>query len=106
MWLLLCLSVGWNKCLFMRWFSYHVNISLSVTTCYDIRGKGKERKKMEAQEARGGVKRFVYISAADFGVVNYLLIGYYEGKVMSTVYMLFFRLHALVWNPFILHVFF
>ncbi|XP_030541351.1 uncharacterized protein At1g32220, chloroplastic isoform X2 [Rhodamnia argentea] len=27
-----------------------------------------------------GVKRFVYISAADFGVVNYLLRGYYEGK--------------------------
>lgn len=27
-----------------------------------------------------GVKKFVYISAADFGVVNYLLQGYYEGK--------------------------
>ncbi|XP_070010444.1 uncharacterized protein At1g32220, chloroplastic-like isoform X1 [Nicotiana tabacum] len=27
-----------------------------------------------------GVKRFVYISAADFGVANYLLQGYYEGK--------------------------
>ncbi|CAA2974320.1 Hypothetical predicted protein [Olea europaea subsp. europaea] len=27
-----------------------------------------------------GVKRFVYISAADYGVVNYLLRGYYEGK--------------------------
>lgn len=27
-----------------------------------------------------GVKRFVYISAADFGVANYLLHGYYEGK--------------------------
>ncbi|KAG9130753.1 hypothetical protein Leryth_012685 [Lithospermum erythrorhizon] len=30
--------------------------------------------------AEEGVKRFVYISAADFGVVNYLLQGYYEGK--------------------------
>ncbi|THG22209.1 uncharacterized protein At1g32220, chloroplastic-like isoform X1 [Camellia sinensis] len=30
--------------------------------------------------AKKGVKRFVYISAADFGVVNYLLKGYYEGK--------------------------
>ncbi|KAL2346635.1 hypothetical protein Fmac_000635 [Flemingia macrophylla] len=30
-----------------------------------------------------GVKRFVYISAADFGVVNYLLQGYYEGKLMK-----------------------
>ncbi|KAG2400372.1 uncharacterized protein HKW66_Vig0097740 [Vigna angularis] len=29
-----------------------------------------------------GVKRFVYISAADFGVVNYLLQGYYQGKVI------------------------
>ncbi|KAJ0090979.1 hypothetical protein Patl1_12650 [Pistacia atlantica] len=27
-----------------------------------------------------GVKRFVYISAADFGIANYLLHGYYEGK--------------------------
>ncbi|CAH9107877.1 unnamed protein product [Cuscuta epithymum] len=30
--------------------------------------------------AEEGVKRFVYISAADFGFVNYLLQGYYEGK--------------------------
>ncbi|CAL0305743.1 unnamed protein product [Lupinus luteus] len=30
--------------------------------------------------AEQGVKRFVYISAADFGIVNYLLQGYYEGK--------------------------
>ncbi|XP_062024411.1 uncharacterized protein At1g32220, chloroplastic [Rosa rugosa] len=27
-----------------------------------------------------GVKRFVYVSAADFGLANYLLRGYYEGK--------------------------
>ncbi|KAH7672215.1 putative oxidoreductase protein [Dioscorea alata] len=30
--------------------------------------------------AEQGVKRFVYISAADFGLANYLLQGYYEGK--------------------------
>ncbi|XP_050226408.1 uncharacterized protein At1g32220, chloroplastic isoform X2 [Mercurialis annua] len=30
--------------------------------------------------AEQGVKRFVYISAADFGLINYLLRGYYEGK--------------------------
>ncbi|XWS70545.1 hypothetical protein CRYUN_Cryun03dG0056600 [Craigia yunnanensis] len=30
--------------------------------------------------AEKGVKRFVYISAADFGLANYLLQGYYEGK--------------------------
>ncbi|KAK7352618.1 hypothetical protein VNO80_18042 [Phaseolus coccineus] len=27
-----------------------------------------------------GVKRFVYISSADYGVVNYLVQGYYQGK--------------------------
>ncbi|XWS17893.1 hypothetical protein CRYUN_Cryun33cG0107500 [Craigia yunnanensis] len=31
--------------------------------------------------AEKGVKRFVYISAADFGLVNYLLKGYYGGKL-------------------------
>ncbi|CAN1816497.1 Uncharacterized protein At1g32220, chloroplastic [Linum perenne] len=31
--------------------------------------------------AEKGVKRFVYISAADFGLANYILRGYYEGKV-------------------------
>ncbi|CAN1816493.1 Uncharacterized protein At1g32220, chloroplastic [Linum perenne] len=30
--------------------------------------------------AEKGVKRFVYISAADFGLANYILRGYYEGK--------------------------
>lgn len=30
--------------------------------------------------AEKGVKRFVYISAADFGLASYLLRGYYEGK--------------------------
>lgn len=30
--------------------------------------------------AEEGVKRYVYISAADFGLASYLLQGYYEGK--------------------------
>ncbi|KAJ9537181.1 hypothetical protein OSB04_029914 [Centaurea solstitialis] len=30
--------------------------------------------------AEKGIKRFVYISASDFGVINYLLQGYYDGK--------------------------
>nr|KAJ0201201.1 hypothetical protein LSAT_V11C600304940 [Lactuca sativa] len=30
--------------------------------------------------AEKGVKRFVYISAADTGVINYFLQGYYDGK--------------------------
>ncbi|GAB4825457.1 hypothetical protein Ancab_008330 [Ancistrocladus abbreviatus] len=30
--------------------------------------------------AEHGTKRFVYISAADFGLANYLLKGYYDGK--------------------------
>ncbi|KAI4991319.1 hypothetical protein ZWY2020_039690 [Hordeum vulgare] len=33
--------------------------------------------------AEKGIKRFVYVSAADFGLVNYLLQGYYEGKVLQ-----------------------
>lgn len=43
-----------------------------------------------------GVKRFVYISAADFGLANYLLQGYYEGKVLSWLLIYFF--HLLVRN--------
>lgn len=31
-----------------------------------------------------GVKRFVYISAADFGVINNLIRGYFQGKVLSS----------------------
>ena len=34
-----------------------------------------------------GVKRFVYISAADFGLAKYLLSGYYEGKVSSNNFL-------------------
>ncbi|XP_076932639.1 uncharacterized protein At1g32220, chloroplastic-like [Bidens hawaiensis] len=30
--------------------------------------------------AEKGIKRFVYISAAGFGVINYLIQGYYDGK--------------------------
>lgn len=37
-----------------------------------------------------GVKRFVYISAADFGVINYLLKGYYEGKVQFMEWFSYF----------------
>ncbi|CAL5358772.1 unnamed protein product [Camellia sinensis] len=35
---------------------------------------------LDCLHSERSVKRFVYISAADFGVVNYLLKGYYEGK--------------------------
>lgn len=39
-----------------------------------------------------GVKRFVYVSAADFGLANYLVRGYYEGKVCYLwVYLYFIR---------------
>ncbi|PWA93603.1 NAD(P)-binding Rossmann-fold superfamily protein [Artemisia annua] len=30
--------------------------------------------------AEKGIRRFVYISASDFGVINYLIQGYYDGK--------------------------
>lgn len=41
-----------------------------------------------------GVKRFVYISAADFGLVNYLLQGYYEGKVCLFFFLLLKRMQT------------
>ncbi|XP_070021043.1 uncharacterized protein At1g32220, chloroplastic isoform X2 [Nicotiana sylvestris] len=51
-----------------------------------------------------GVKRFVYISAADFGVANYVLQGYYEGKRAAETelltrypYGVFFRNNSEAW---------
>ncbi|KAF9684067.1 hypothetical protein SADUNF_Sadunf04G0079100 [Salix dunnii] len=41
-----------------------------------------------------GVKRFVYISAADFGLVNYLLKGYYAGKRSTETELLDKFLHG------------
>ncbi|KAF5935238.1 hypothetical protein HYC85_026367 [Camellia sinensis] len=51
----------------------------SNSCMYKINGTANTNAIRAAAEK--GVKRFVYISAADFGVVNYLLKGYYEGKV-------------------------
>ncbi|XP_058002127.1 uncharacterized protein At1g32220, chloroplastic isoform X1 [Hevea brasiliensis] len=45
---------------------------------YKINGRANINAIRSASEQ--GVKRFVYISAADFGLANYLLQGYYEGK--------------------------
>lgn len=45
---------------------------------YDINGTANINAIRAASEQ--GVKRFVYISAADFGLVNYLLKGYFAGK--------------------------
>ncbi|KAK1317185.1 Uncharacterized protein QJS10_CPA05g01981 [Acorus calamus] len=50
----------------------------SNTHMYKINGTANINAIRAAAEQ--GVKRFVYISAADFGVANYLLQGYYEGK--------------------------
>ncbi|CAL5434858.1 unnamed protein product [Camellia sinensis] len=50
----------------------------SNSCMYKINGTANTNAIRAAAEK--GVKRFVYISAADFGVVNYLLKGYYEGK--------------------------
>ncbi|XP_074297765.1 uncharacterized protein At1g32220, chloroplastic-like [Silene latifolia] len=50
----------------------------SNSVMYKINGTANMNAIRAAAEK--GVKRFVYISAADFGVVNYLLQGYYEGK--------------------------
>ncbi|CAL1390759.1 unnamed protein product [Linum trigynum] len=45
---------------------------------YDINGSANMHAVTAAAEQ--GVKRFVYISAADFGLINKLLRGYYDGK--------------------------
>lgn len=50
----------------------------SNSQMYKINGTANINAIRAASEQ--GVKRFVYISAADFGVVNYLIQGYYEGK--------------------------
>ncbi|XP_022131798.1 uncharacterized protein At1g32220, chloroplastic [Momordica charantia] len=50
----------------------------SNSKMYKINGTANINAIRAASEK--GVKRFVYISAADFGVANYLLQGYYEGK--------------------------
>ncbi|CAK9154378.1 unnamed protein product, partial [Ilex paraguariensis] len=50
----------------------------STSYMYKINGTANINAIRAAAEQ--GVKRFVYISAADFGVANYLLQGYYEGK--------------------------
>ncbi|XP_022728828.1 uncharacterized protein LOC111284431 [Durio zibethinus] len=48
------------------------------------RGEWKSGRKINLE----CVKRYVYISAADFGLVNYLLQGYYEGKMSLLDYLL------------------
>ncbi|KAH9314623.1 hypothetical protein KI387_023250, partial [Taxus chinensis] len=50
----------------------------SNETMFKINGRANIKAIQEASES--GVKRFVYISAAEFGFANYLLRGYYEGK--------------------------
>ncbi|KAL7599420.1 uncharacterized protein At1g32220, chloroplastic [Lactuca sativa] len=50
----------------------------SNTFMYKINGTANINAVRAAAEK--GIKRFVYISASDFGVINYLLQGYYEGK--------------------------
>ncbi|KMZ71137.1 NAD dependent epimerase/dehydratase family protein [Zostera marina] len=45
---------------------------------YKINGTANINAVKAASEK--GIKRFVYISASDFGFVNYMLKGYYEGK--------------------------
>ncbi|KAG5527830.1 hypothetical protein RHGRI_028689 [Rhododendron griersonianum] len=54
--------------------------------------------------AEQGVKRYVYISAADFGLVNYLLQGYYEGKrAAETELMIRFPYGGVILRPGFIH---
>ncbi|KAI3505507.1 hypothetical protein L1887_27638 [Cichorium endivia] len=50
----------------------------SNTFMYKINGTANINAVRAASEK--GIKRFVYVSACDYGVVNYMLQGYYEGK--------------------------
>lgn len=59
---------------------------------YDINGTANINAIRAASEQ--GVKRFVYISAADFGLVNYLLKGYYAGKRSTETELLDKFLHG------------
>ncbi|KAJ4975048.1 hypothetical protein NE237_008222 [Protea cynaroides] len=50
------------------------------------------------------VKRFVYVSAADFGLVNYLLRGYYEGKkAAETELLIRFPYRGVILRPGFIH---
>uniref|UniRef100_A0A5B6ZSW8 NAD(P)-binding domain-containing protein n=1 Tax=Davidia involucrata TaxID=16924 RepID=A0A5B6ZSW8_DAVIN len=54
--------------------------------------------------AEQGVKRFVYISAADFSLANYLLQGYYEGKrAAETELMIRFPYGGVILKPGFIH---
>ncbi|KAI3690265.1 hypothetical protein L2E82_48244 [Cichorium intybus] len=50
----------------------------SNTFMYKINGTANINAVRAASEK--GIKRFVYVSVCDYGVVNYMLQGYYEGK--------------------------
>ncbi|KAF8389856.1 hypothetical protein HHK36_024373 [Tetracentron sinense] len=54
--------------------------------------------------AEQGVKRFVYISAADFGLASYLLKGYYEGKkAAETELLIKFPYGGVIFRPGFIH---
>ncbi|KAL6961059.1 hypothetical protein U1Q18_038822 [Sarracenia purpurea var. burkii] len=54
--------------------------------------------------AEQGIKRFVYVSAADFGLANYLLQGYYEGKkAAETELMIRFPYGGVILRPGFIH---
>ncbi|XP_047319752.1 uncharacterized protein At1g32220, chloroplastic-like [Impatiens glandulifera] len=54
--------------------------------------------------AEQGVKRFVYISAADFGLANYLLQGYYDGKkAAETELMIRYPYGGVILRPGFIH---
>ncbi|GMP28525.1 hypothetical protein CsSME_00004028 [Camellia sinensis var. sinensis] len=54
--------------------------------------------------AEQGVKRFVYVSAADFSLANFLLQGYYEGKkAAETELMIRFPYGGVILRPGFIH---
>ncbi|KAL0330913.1 UNVERIFIED_CONTAM: putative protein, chloroplastic [Sesamum angustifolium] len=73
----------------------------SNSEMYKINGTANINAIRAASEE--GVKRFVYISAADFGVVNYLLKGYYEGKRAAETELLTRYPYGVILRPGFIH---
>lgn len=63
----------------------------AVISCVGGFGTNEQMKRINGEAnksavwaaTKAGVKRFVYISAADFGLPSFVLQGYYEGKRMA-----------------------
>lgn len=66
-----------------------VQAVISCVGCFDtneqvmLRINGEANRSAVWAASQAGVKRFVYISAADFGLPSFVLKGYFEGKKIA-----------------------